>query len=213
MKQVALLETALRPNDGRPSRLRNARRGSPVARMAALVRENARLRQTLASMQPLHELAYRDALTGLWNRRFFEERMSEEFARARRDAESPFTLVIADLNNMKQINDCHGHQAGDRALRWVAGFLAGNVRAYDVVCRLGGDEFALILPSTCAEDAACLIARLRRDFAVANAWREVPVGLSFGAATYLDEDANDLAMFVRADEAMYVDKRRQREAA
>jgi diguanylate cyclase (GGDEF)-like protein len=181
--------------------------------MAALARENARLRQTLASMQPLHEMAYRDPLTGLWNRRFFEERMAEEFARARRDADSPFTLVIADLNNMKQVNDCHGHQAGDEALRWVAGFLTGNVRAYDIVCRLGGDEFALILPSTRASDAACLIARLRKDFAVANAWRELPVGLSFGAASYLDQDTSDLSIFVRADEAMYDDKRRQREAA
>jgi diguanylate cyclase (GGDEF)-like protein len=213
MKQVTQLQTALHPTEGRPSRIRSFRRGSALTRMAALARENARLRQTLASMRSLHELAYRDPLTGLWNRRFFEERMAEEFARARRDAESPFTLVIADLNNMKQINDGHGHQAGDRALKWVAGFLSGSIRAYDVACRLGGDEFALILPSTRADDAASLVTRLRRELAVANAWRDLPVGLSFGAASYLDEDTSDLAIFVRADEAMYDDKRRQREAA
>ena len=68
-------------------------RDSPVS-VAALLRENAELRQTLASLQGLHDLAYHDALTGLWNRRYFEERMTEELARARRDPESPFTLVI-----------------------------------------------------------------------------------------------------------------------
>jgi len=181
--------------------------------VAALARENAELRRTLASIRSLRELAYRDALTGLWNRRYFEQRTAEELARARRDPESPFTLVVVDVNNMKEINDCHGHEAGDRALKWVAHFLAQNLRAYDVTFRLGGDEFALLLPSTRADDAACLISRLRRDLAVANTCREVPVGLSFGAATYRDVDTTDLAIFVRADEAMYEDKRRQRQAA
>jgi diguanylate cyclase (GGDEF)-like protein len=164
-------------------------------------------------MQALHELAYRDALTGLWNRRYFEERMTEELARARRDPGSPFTLVVVDLNNMKQINDRHGHEAGDRVLKWIARFLSEHLRAYDITFRLGGDEFALLLPSTRAEDAAHLIARLRRELAVANTCRDIPVGLSFGAATYVEDDATDMAIFVRADEAMYEDKRRQRSAA
>jgi diguanylate cyclase (GGDEF)-like protein len=187
-------------------------RDSPVS-VAALLRENAELRQTLASLQGLHDLAYHDALTGLWNRRYFEERMTEELARARRDPESPFTLVIVDLNNMKQINDCHGHEAGDRSLKWIARFFSENLRAYDVTFRLGGDEFALLLPSTRAEDAAYLITRLRRELAAANTCRDIPIGLSFGAATYLKDDTTDITIFVRADKAMYEDKRRQRSAA
>ncbi len=181
--------------------------------VAALLRENAELRRTLASMQALRELAYRDALTGLWNRRYFEERMSEELSRARRGPESPFALVIVDLNNMKQINDRRGHEAGDRVLRWVARFFEENMRACDVTFRVGGDEFALLLPNTRAEDAGHLIARLRGELARANSSLEIPVGLSFGAAAYRVDDTTDLAIFIRADEAMYEDKSRQKRAA
>ena len=69
------------------------------------------------------------------------------------------------------------------------------------------------MPSTRAEDAAYLITRLRRELAAANTCRDIPVGLSFGAATYLEDDTTDITIFVRADEAMYEDKHRQRRAA
>jgi two-component system, cell cycle response regulator len=200
------------PN-GKHESPRSRRRRTPAAGVAALLRENAELRQTLAAMQPLRELAYRDALTGAWNRRFFEERLAEEFSRARRESGASFTLVIVDLNEMKQINDNHGHDMGDGVLRWTAAFLEQNVRAYDVVFRIGGDEFAVLLPSTGVEDADCLVARLRGQLGAANTWRSVPVGLSFGSATYTDGDADDLAVFRRADKAMYGDKRRQRNVA
>ena len=210
MKSAVLLQTAT-SSFASPGALSPTprRRAFPVD-VAALLRENAELRKTLASMQVLHDFAYRDVLTGLWNRRYFEERMTEELSRARREPDSPFTLVVVDVNNMKQINDDHGHDAGDRALKWVARFLENNLRAYDVTFRLGGDEFALLLPSTRAEDAACLIGRLRRDLAATNLCGDIPVGLSFGAATYVESDTSDLEVFVRADEAMYEDKRRQR---
>jgi len=212
MKHLDSDSTALtaRANSRRESP-RARRRRTPPAGVAALLRENAELRQTLAAMEPLRELAYRDALTGTWNRRFFGERLAEEFSRARREPGASFTLVIVDLNEMKRINDGHGHDMGDSVLRWVARFLEQNVRAYDVVFRIGGDEFAVLLPSTAGEEADCLITRLRGQLGVANTWQDLPVGLSFGSATYTDKDADDLAIFRRADKAMYGDKSRQRE--
>jgi len=213
MKSAALLQTESSSTIGLGAPGQDTRRPHAPINVAALLRENAELRRTLASMQVLRELAYRDALTGLWNRRYFEERMSEERARAHREPESPFTLMIVDLNNMKQINDRHGHEAGDRVLKWVARFFEENLRGYDVTFRLGGDEFALLLPNTRAEDAAHLIQRLRGELARANTCRDISVGLSFGAATYRADDTTDRAIFIRADEAMYEDKHRQKRAA
>jgi diguanylate cyclase (GGDEF)-like protein len=178
--------------------------------IAEILRENAELRRTLAELQHLRELAHRDALTGLWNRRYFEKRMAEELSRTRRDPSGRFTLVIVDLNNMKQINDCFGHDVGDRTLKWVSNFLQSNLREYDVTCRLGGDEFALLLPDAGCDDTAHLLSRLRARLAAANASRDIPVGLSFGAATYPEQGITDAALFVNADAAMYQDKRRQK---
>ncbi len=178
--------------------------------IAEILRENAELRRTLAELQDLRELAHRDALTGLWNRRYFEKRMAEELSRARRDPSRQFTLVIVDLNNMKQVNDCFGHDVGDRTLKWVASFLQGNLREYDVTCRLGGDEFALLLPDAGADDASHTLARLRTRLIAANSHRDIPVGLSFGAATYPEHGVTDSGLFVHADAAMYQDKRRQK---
>jgi diguanylate cyclase (GGDEF)-like protein len=178
--------------------------------IAEILRENAELRRTLAELQDLHELAHRDALTGLWNRRYFDRRMGEELSRARRDDNGRFTLVIVDLNNMKQINDCYGHAVGDRTLKWVSSFLQNHLREYDVTCRLGGDEFALLLPDAGADDTAHLLSRLRARLAAANASRDIPVGLSFGAATYPEQGATPSDLFDHADAAMYQDKRRQK---
>jgi diguanylate cyclase (GGDEF)-like protein len=178
--------------------------------VAEILRENAELRRRLAELQGLRELAHRDALTGLWNRRYFEKRMGEELSRTRRDPSGRFTLVIVDLNNMKQINDCFGHDVGDRTLKWVSSFLQNNLREYDVTCRLGGDEFALLLPDAGSDDTAHLLSRLRARLAAANASRDIPVGLSFGAATYPEQGVTDTDLFVRADAAMYQDKRRQK---
>jgi diguanylate cyclase (GGDEF)-like protein len=178
--------------------------------IAEILRENAELRRTLAELEGLRELAHRDALTGLWNRRYFETRMTEELARSRREPEGRFTLIIIDLNNMKQINDCFGHEAGDLTLKWVSSFLQNNLREYDVTCRLGGDEFALLLPGASADDSKHLLSRLHARLVAANTTRDIPVGLSFGAATYPEQGTTHSELFVHADEAMYKDKRRQR---
>jgi diguanylate cyclase (GGDEF)-like protein len=100
----------------------------------------------------MQELAARDKLTGLYNRRLFEEQFDAAVARSLRNGEE-LSLLVVDLDGLKRINDLGGHPAGDEALRALADSLRASVRAGDVPCRLGGDEFAVILPGATPADA------------------------------------------------------------
>jgi diguanylate cyclase (GGDEF)-like protein len=100
----------------------------------------------------MQELAARDKLTGLYNRRLFEEQFDAAVARSHRNGEE-LSLLVVDLDGLKRINDLGGHPAGDEALRALADSLLVSVRAGDVACRLGGDEFAVILPGATPSDA------------------------------------------------------------
>src|SRR3954454_16086696 len=124
------------------------------AMIGVLRHRNGRLITALA------ENAQVDGLTGLLNRRGFEERFSQELARAKRSGER-FSVVIGDLDSFKAVNDGYGHQAGDRALEAVARCLSDGKRASDEVARIGGEEFAALLPDT-DEHGAYLYADLLR---------------------------------------------------
>jgi diguanylate cyclase (GGDEF)-like protein len=100
----------------------------------------------------MQELAARDKLTGLYNRRLFEEQFDAAVARSLRNGEE-LSLLVVDLDGLKRINDLGGHPAGDEALRALGDALLATVRAGDVACRLGGDEFAVILPGATTADA------------------------------------------------------------
>jgi diguanylate cyclase (GGDEF)-like protein len=102
--------------------------------------------------QEMKELAARDKLTGLYNRRLFEEQFDAAVARSQRNGEQ-LSLLVVDLDGLKRINDLGGHPAGDEALRALASSLVESSRAGDITCRLGGDEFAVILPGANPEDA------------------------------------------------------------
>jgi diguanylate cyclase (GGDEF)-like protein len=106
----------------------------------------------------LQESAARDKLTGLYNRRLFEEQFEAAIARCLRSQE-PLTLLVVDLDGLKRINDLGGHVSGDVALRTLADALQASIRAADVPCRLGGDEFAVILPGSTPEDAVKVAER------------------------------------------------------
>jgi diguanylate cyclase (GGDEF)-like protein len=175
-----------------------------------LIRENAELRREIAQLEAYRTLAYRDQLTGLWNRRYFAERMNEELSRSRRHPERRFSVMVIDVNELKAINDQHGHAEGDLVLRWVAELLERSLRAHDVCCRIGGDEFAVIFPEIDADRGSPLLRRLRDSLAEANASTPFHIGLSLGIATCpLDGTTFDELVRV-ADDAMYDDKRRQK---
>jgi diguanylate cyclase (GGDEF)-like protein len=152
-------------------------------------------------------LSTEDALTGIGNRRAFDERLVLESARRSRDG-GELTLVLVDLDGFKPINDTHGHPAGDGVLRTAAAVLRRWTRAIDGVYRIGGDEFALILPGATVEAAAVLVDRIAAHLVDAH-----PLGIraSFGIAA---AETDDPAELVRAaDQALYQVKRSRRAAA
>jgi diguanylate cyclase (GGDEF)-like protein len=154
----------------------------------------------------LIELARTDPLTGLRNPRAFEERLAEEVARAAR-YRSPLSLLVADVDGLKGINDRGGHHAGDVALRVVAEALRQDARQTDLAARVGGDEFALLAPSTRPGEALALGERLRGRVAEQAA---AGVTVSVGVAT-LDLERPEAASLVQAaDAALYEAKRRGR---
>jgi diguanylate cyclase (GGDEF)-like protein len=106
----------------------------------------------------LQETAARDKLTGLYNRRLFEEQFEAAVARSLRSKED-LTLLVVDLDGLKRINDVSGHVAGDNALRTLSDALRATIRSTDVACRIGGDEFAVVLPGSTAEDAVNVAER------------------------------------------------------
>lgn len=113
------------------------------------------------SRKMLHEASITDDLTGARNRRFFIQRMEEEFARSER-YKSPFSLILMDMDGFKEINDTHGHLAGDAVLKDIASICLSECRHIDVFARFGGDEFAFIMPSIEAYQAEMFLERLNR---------------------------------------------------
>ena len=145
-----------------------------------------------------------DPLTGLYNRRLFEEYFDKELNRARRYNQS-VALVIMDLHRLKEVNDRYGHQKGDQALQIAANTLRKSLRTSDYAFRIGGDEFALLLPQTDPEQAAALSRRVRTvyDSAIQPMRLEVSLGLDYGVAVY-PEDGDQKEVLIRvADERLY----------
>lgn len=163
-------------------------------------------------LQQKEESAYRDELTGLFNRRSFNQEVPREMERFRRFAQ-PFSLLMLDLDHFKDFNDTHGHSAGDQALRDVAGILLDSARLYDRVVRYGGEEFAIILPQTSSAEACAVAERIREALArhrVDYLGQDLgPVTVSIGLALF-PRDALDMAGLVQsADQALYSAKKRR----
>jgi diguanylate cyclase (GGDEF)-like protein len=156
-------------------------------------------------------LARTDALTGLANRRAFDEAAQLEIQRARRYA-TPLALVMVDLDYFKAINDKYGHHIGDRVLRNCARILAESVRNVDLVGRWGGEEFAILMPGTDLEEAVRAAERMR--VAIADApWidgLDRGYSASFGVAAFHQESPILFSLLGRADAALYAAKNKGR---
>jgi diguanylate cyclase (GGDEF)-like protein len=144
--------------------------------------------------------ASHDALTGLLNRRSFEDTLNRAVSRSVRYGWN-FTLVLMDLNRFKQVNDRLGHPAGDEVLRVIGRGLRSFLRASDVAARLGGDEFAVILDGTDPELGRGLSARLSTATAEMIGWAEV--GFTVGSATAPDEATTPADLYRLADRRLY----------
>ncbi len=183
----------------------------------AVAERTAELRETVAKLERseerLQHLADHDQLTGLFNRRRFEEELLLELSRADRRGTQGAVLSI-DIDNFKAINDAAGHQAGDAVLLAVARALSANCRVSDVVARIGGDEFGLLLPSPDGVEgrtvAEHLLAALHQEvIVVAN--RPFRVTASVGVAVFDSRDAKAHEVVIDADLAMYEAKRAGRD--
>ncbi len=140
-----------------------------------------------------------DPLTGVSNRRALEETLRSMFSLFER-YETPFALLILDVDQFKQINDSRGHQEGDQTLKSVAAAIDHTVRETDVVARFGGDEFVVLMPQTQLDHAAMLAERLRVAIHA-----QAGVGISSGVAVALDGDS-PRSLLARADEALFAAK-------
>ena len=145
-----------------------------------------------------------DALTGLYNRRLFDEYFDKELNRAKRYGHQ-LAVVILDLHKLKEVNDRHGHLQGDQVLQLAASTLSKTLRASDFAFRIGGDEFALLLPQTDPEQAITLCRRVRAQYEAEIHPLKLDLGvtLDFGAAVYPQDADQKGALLSLADERLY----------
>jgi diguanylate cyclase (GGDEF)-like protein len=175
----------------------------------ALLDANSRLQAHVAEIEALQiklrEQAIRDSLTGLFNRRYLEETLQREFAQAAR-AGSPLGIVMIDIDHFKQLNDAHGHRAGDAALQALGTLLIANTRGGDVACRYGGEEFVLALPGATLEVARERAERLRQAveaLRVEHDGATLSMTISAGIAAYPVHGARVDQVLDSADQALY----------
>ena len=166
------------------------------------------LARRVTEVETLHvqllEQAVRDSLSGLFNRRYLDETLPRELAKARRDR-AKVTLAVLDIDHFKAVNDTHGHAVGDRVIAELGGILRGQSRVCDVACRYGGEEFAVVMLSAGLEDGLACADGWRRSFGAVS----VPAGstvaratLSAGVAEAAPGETPE-ALFARADAALY----------
>ena len=164
--------------------------------------ENARLHARV------EQLATHDGLTGLANRRVFDEELAADVRRAHRDG-APFSLVVLDVDHFKSVNDVHGHQAGDEVLRRVAAALADATRDTDLAARYGGEEFVVLLRGCGRRDALASAEKLRSAAVLRDG--PVRVTVSAGVASFPDQAADGPALVEAADAALYEAKHHGRD--
>lgn len=170
---------------------------------------NARLQNQIeeitALRDDLRELAVRDVLTGLYNRRYLEEQLALDVIKSQQSGQ-PISVLMLDIDHFKAFNDTHGHKAGDVVLQTLGRLLSTQVRQSDVACRYGGEEFVIIMPNTHLEDAHHRAEGLRHAFEKSRIQHEtttLSATLSIGVATYPDHGLSYEELLDHADHALY----------
>ncbi len=154
----------------------------------------------------LWDMAVTDSLTGLYVRRYFLVKLQEELHRAER-YDNILSVVMADLDHFKNINDTYGHDAGDRVLNAIGKFLQKNIRDVDMVARYGGEEFVLMIPEAANDAAYILSERLRKQMSQLKIEDLPPITISLGVATYPYDGSDMEDLIKKADAAMYAAKK------
>ncbi|MEO6138435.1 MAG: GGDEF domain-containing protein [Luteimonas sp.] len=183
-----------------------------VAAMLSQLRSKLRSqREALTSaLSEVQRLATHDALTGLCNRRYMDQRLLEEHAICARQ-DRTFSIALIDLDNFKQINDVQGHAEGDRVLKWFAEQSRMALRTADQIARWGGEEFLVLMPGTDGKHAQACIERMRQKLQVEQGQAQSPVSFSSGVTQYRTGETI-AEMLLRADAGMYEVKHAGRDA-
>jgi diguanylate cyclase (GGDEF)-like protein len=160
-----------------------------------------------ATLDEVKKLSITDSLTNLFNRRYLDIRLEEEYQRAKR-YETPLSLAILDIDDFKLFNDSEGHLAGDQILREIALIMAAGVRANDILVRFGGEEFAVIMPQTTEIEAYVVAERIREDIKtlILPKWTRFPkeaITICAGIATYPVVEGSVEDLIRCADRALY----------
>jgi len=156
--------------------------------------------------EALEKQAIRDALTNLYNRRYFDNRAEQEIARARRSKRT-LALLLCDLDHFKTINDTHGHHAGDEVLKEIAKSIQESTRESDLVFRWGGDEIVILMPDTKREGVLVAAERIRNGIHKVKEKTHLDLDLSIGSALYPDHGATVDDLIRLADRALYIAKK------
>ena len=195
--------------NGRPVTTRRLEPGDRIELGSCVLRYLRQGEADAEDLAALADLARRDALTGLANRRAFEEALAREVARARR-AGTALAVVVLDVDHFKRVNDTHGHAAGDLVLAEVAARAQCALRAEDLLARTGGEELAALLPGATLAAAAEVAERIRRavaEPAIPVASTAIDVTVSLGCAALGAEERDGAALLARGDARLYDAKR------
>ncbi|MBN1593639.1 MAG: diguanylate cyclase [Candidatus Coatesbacteria bacterium] len=187
-----------------------------IARLAAHIRSRRQRRKLISTnaelsheVKKLERLAIVDGLTQLYNHRYFQERLAAEFSRSMRHG-TPVSLVLIDLDHFKEVNDLHGHQAGDDVLIGFSKTLKSEMRPSDLPARYGGEELVVILPETDADGALAIAERVRKALGsqsfIGRDGHRFTVTASFGIATLRGDMPNPAALINAADRSLYFAK-------
>lgn len=170
------------------------------------------LHEVAEEKSALQELAMRDSLTGLYNRRFLDSALPRELARAERDGK-PLAIIMLDLDHFKKVNDQFGHAAGDKVLTALADLLKKGARESDLICRYGGEEFVAIMRNMSADQAVERVESWRKqleEMLVVSGDFKIRVTLSAGIAVFPDHGRTSDLLVTRADEMLYKSKQEGR---